>query len=349
MLVLNKITQEAYDTVAKTNKQVKAAREELRKPGVMKEQFGAVKTGGRTQFKGAYSSKTNRTKVNQMVQANVPGRFPTQQAANFTLAAAQEVGIRDAQQIREIYRKLDVEAKKRVEEFVGNVKAMSKQVVEEARKAGIDIGQYTVEGIATGAQTKSPSKKTRRTGEDIGRGLEEGMKSRQDDVALVGSQLGKAATGGVKGGVGPIPFIQPGQPGSVASNAPRPGVNLNDITAKARMNRETLLSTQQQKRMAAMNQRMDKLNKGFMSGTFALSALSGVASMAGGNLGKFSEILFQITGPLFALSSIIQLLTGNKIISIISKFKLGFGLASVALLAGVGIIKLANDARKKEL
>jgi hypothetical protein len=128
-----------------------------------------------------------------------------------------------------------------------------------------------------------------------------------------------------------------------------PGVDLNDIAAKARMNRETLLSTQQQKRMAAINQRMDKLNKGFMSGTFALSALSGVASMAGGNLGKFSEILFQITGPLFALSSIIQLLTGNKIISIISKFKLGFGLASVALLAGVAIIKLANDARKKEL
>jgi TP901 family phage tail tape measure protein len=346
---INKITQEAYDTVAKTNKQVKAAREELRKPGVMKEQFGAVKTGGRTQFKGAYSSKTNRTKVNQMVQANVPGRFPTQQAANFTLAAAQEVGIRDAQQIREIYRKLDLEAKKRVEEFVGNVRAMSKQVVEEARKAGIDIGEHTIEGIAIGAQTQSPSKKSKKTGEDIGRGLEEGMKSRQDDVALVGSQLGEAATGGVKGGVGPIPFIQPGQPGSVASNAPRPGVNLNDIAAKARMNRDVLLSTQQQKRMAAMNQRMDKLNKGFMSGTFALSALSGVASMAGGNLGKFSEILFQITGPLFALSSIIQLLTGNKIISIISKFKLGFGLASVALLAGVGIIKLANDARKKEL
>jgi hypothetical protein len=94
---------------------------------------------------------------------------------------------------------------------------------------------------------------------------------------------------------------------------------------------------------------MNSLNKAFMSGTFALSALSGVASMAGGNLGKFSEILFQITGPLFALSSVIQLLTGNKIISLISKFKVGFGIASVGLIAFGVAIKLTNDARKREL
>jgi LysM repeat protein len=67
-------------------------------------------------------------------------------------------------------------------------------------------------------------------------------------------------------------------------------------------------------------------------------------------LGKFSEILFQITGPLFALSSIIQLLTGNKIISLISELgKLRLGLIGVGLIAlGVGI-KLTNDAKKREL
>jgi len=97
-----------------------------------------------------------------------------------------------------------------------------------------------------------------------------------------------------------------------------------------------------------MNQRMDKLNKGFMSGTFALSAFSGVASMAGGNLGKFSEILFQITGPLFALSSVIQLLTGSKILNLIKNFKLRFGLASVALVAGTFALKAYNSAREKE-
>jgi hypothetical protein len=42
----------------------------------------------------------------------------------------------------------------------------------------------------------------------------------------------------------------------------------------------------QQQRIAITNQRMNSLNKAFMSGTFALSALSGVASMAGGNSRK---------------------------------------------------------------
>jgi hypothetical protein len=87
-----------------------------------------------------------------------------------------------------------------------------------------------------------------------------------------------------------------------------------------------------------------------MSGTFALSALSGVASMAGGNLGKFSEILFQISGPLFALSSILQLFTGKKIVSIFAALgglKLGLVVAGITAL-GIGI-KLTNDARSKEL
>lgn len=345
---INRITQEAYDAVSRTNEQVRAAREEMRNPGVIKEQFGAVKTGGRVQFRGAYNTGTNRRKINQIVQEQLPGRFPTQQAANFTPAAAQEVGIRDAQAIREIYRKLDVEAKRRVEAFVGNIKAMSKQVVEEARKAGIDIGQYTIEGITVGAQTQSPSRKTRRVGEDIGRGLEEGMKSRQDDVALVGSQLGNAAAGGVRGGVKDVPFSSLAQPGLVASNIPKTGIPMSVINAAYEEDAMRNLMKKQQERIAITTARMDKLNKAFMSGTFALSALSGVASMAGGNLGKFSEILFQISGPLFALSSVIQLLTGEKIVGIISKFRVALGLGAIALAGLVVGINLINKAREKE-
>ena len=201
------------------------------------------------------------------------------------------------------------------------------------------------------AQVASPSRRTRKIGQDIARGLEVGMADRQDDVARTGTNLATAAVGGVRGGSREVPFRAPGQLGSVARNIPTtPGVNLNDIVTKARMNRETLLSTQQQKRMAEMNKRMDKLNKGFMSGTFALSALSGVASMAGGNLGKFSEIIFQITGPLFALSSIIQMLTGTKIMQHIANLgKLKFGAAAIGIGAFIVATKLINDARKKEL
>jgi len=205
------------------------------------------------------------------------------------------------------------------------------------------VTKKTIKGVVDRAKVASPSRETEMVGASIAQGFIVGAEGYVDDARVVGSKLGSGMVQTASG------LFVPG--GTTGQQPPKStsGINVGDIAAKARMNRETLLSTQQQKRMSAMNQRMDRLNKGFMSGTFALSALSGVASMAGGNLGKFSEILFQITGPLFALSSIIQLLTGNKIISIISKFKLGFGLASVALLAGVAIIKLANDARKKEL
>jgi hypothetical protein len=197
------------------------------------------------------------------------------------------------------------------------------------------VTKKTIKGVVDRAKVASPSRETEMVGASIAQGFIVGAEGYVDDARVVGGKLGSGMVQTASG------LFVPGGTTGGGTKPTTPGVDLNDIAAKARMNRETLLSTQQQKRMAAMNQRMDKLNKGFMSGTFALSALSGVASMAGGNLGKFSEILFQITGPLFALSSIIQLLTGNKIISIISKFKLGFGLASVALLAGVGIIKLA--------
>jgi TP901 family phage tail tape measure protein len=205
------------------------------------------------------------------------------------------------------------------------------------------VTKKTIKGVVDRAKVASPSRETEMVGASIAQGFIVGAEGYVDDARVVGSKLGSGMVQTASG------LFVPG--GTTGQQPPKStsGINVGDIAAKARMNRETLLSTQQQKRMSAMNQRMDRLNKGFMYGTFALSALSGVASMAGGNLGKFSEILFQITGPLFALSSIIQLLTGNKIISIISKFKLGFGLASVALLAGVAIIKLANDARKKEL
>jgi hypothetical protein len=98
-----------------------------------------------------------------------------------------------------------------------------------------------------------------------------------------------------------------------------------------------------------MNQRMNSLNKAFMSGTFALSALSGVASMSSGNLGKFSEILFKITGPLFALSSILQLLTGEKILKTLRAIGLlRFGVAAIAIGAFIIATKLITKAKEEE-
>ena len=353
---LNNLLRKAYEEVAKTDARVEKAYNNMK-------QVSSVFSPDRAGVRGSRLPITEESYIKQKrstqrrssqyrkMQGQMVGaeNIPYAQSSRFVVTnnIAKELGI-SSKQAAAIYQKMSTDAKVTLSRMRNDLTAFKKEFIIEAAKVGELVGTSAVNATAKAAGTASPSRKTRRVGEDIGRGLEEGMKSRQDDVALVGSQLGGAAAGGVKGGVGNIPFRAPGQPGSVAANIPTPGVSLGDITAKARLNRDALLAVAAQKQTERMNQRMNSLNKAFMSGTFAISALSGVASMAGGNLGKFSEILFQISGPLFALSSVIQLLTGEKIVGLISKFKVGLGLGSVALGALVVGINLINKAREKE-
>jgi TP901 family phage tail tape measure protein len=206
------------------------------------------------------------------------------------------------------------------------------------------ITKNVAEGAIKEARVASPSRETEMVGANIAQGFISGAQGYVDDARRVGEQLGSGMVQTASG-----LFVPGGAVGQPTTPGTR-GIPLSEITERARRNREQLLATQQQRRTVAMNNRMNSLNKAFMSGTFAISALSGVASMAGGNLGKFSEILFQISGPLFALSSVIQLLTGQKIVALLSALGgLKIGLVAVGITAlGIGI-KLTNDARKKEL
>jgi LysM repeat protein len=65
---------------------------------------------------------------------------------------------------------------------------------ENAREAGYQVGVASVTGASKGAGTASPSKKTIKTGEEVGDGLVIGMKSKEDDVAAAGAKLGTTAT-----------------------------------------------------------------------------------------------------------------------------------------------------------
>jgi TP901 family phage tail tape measure protein len=354
---LNNLLRKAYEEVSKTDARVEKAYNNMKQVSTVFSPDRAGVRGSRIPItEDSYVKQKKSTQRTSSQYRKMQGQMvgaeniPYAQSSRFVVTnnIAKELGL-SSKQAAAIYQKMSTDAKVTLSRMRNDLTAFKKEFIIEAAKVGEMVGTSAVNATAKAAGTASPSRKTRRTGEDIARGLEEGMKSRQDDVALVGSQLGQAATGGVRGGSRQIPFTAPGQPGSVARNIPTtPGMNINDIAAKARMNREILLSTQQQKRITAMNQRMDRLNKGFMSGTFALSALSGVASMAGGNLGKFSEIIFQITGPLFALSSIIQLLTGQKIIGYIMQFRKILGPVALGLTALTIAGKLYLSAKEKE-
>ena len=216
------------------------------------------------------------------------------------------------------------------------------EVIKKAER----LATSAVVATAKAAGTQSPSKKTIPIGEDIARGLEVGMGNRIDDVARSGQQLASASVGGTQKGTRSATRPQ-GPPRSVGISDPA----LLSMAYQENTMRDKLKT--QAAKTQVMNQRMDKLNRGFMAGTFALSSLSGIASMAGGNLGKFSQIIFQLTGPLFALSSIIQLLTGNKIMGYIQKFGKFLGGPGIAALAiGITALTIAGkfyfSAREKE-
>jgi hypothetical protein len=206
-------------------------------------------------------------------------------------------------------------------------------LINEAR----ENADSAILATAQAAGTKSPSRKTIPIGEDIARGLEVGMANRQDDVARAGTNLANAAVGGTRAGrrIATRPQGAPIPLGMVAANAPMsPGIN-NKVKEQARNIQQS-------------NQRLTSFNNKLMGGTFALTSLAGIASMAGGNLGKLSSIVFQLSGVAFALSTILNILpVGFK--KFLLNLKPGPALAlTAALAAGVGIVKLINNAREKE-
>ena len=217
-----------------------------------------------------------------------------------------------------------------------------------ARKATSKILDSVTDGIVKEAKISSPSKETQKVGADIGRGFITGSQEYVDDAKIVGQKLAGSMVQTASGLILPSGAVGGG---TGQQRPPQKGIGISDPALLSMAYQENTMRDKLKKQAAAtqvMNQRMDKLNRGFMAGTFALSSLSGVASMAGGNLGKFSQILFQITGPLFALSSIIQLLTGEKIVKQIMRFKSVLGPVAIGLTALTIAIKYLNKVKEEE-
>lgn len=219
------------------------------------------------------------------------------------------------------------------------------------RQQAIDNANMAIDATAKAAQVASPSKRTISIGKDIAEGLRVGMQQGESSVAAGGVALSDKAIKATQSrlalyGNGPIDAGQKSLRRQLENQQKQ--MRIGDLAATAAVSKETLNAAKENARaLQAANARMASLNKAFMAGTFALTTLSGMASMAGGNLGKFSDMIFQISGPIFALSSIIQMITGSKIVEFISKFKVGLGIGTVALAAAVVGYKLINGAMEK--
>ena len=307
---VNQITQDAYNKVAEVNEKVRIAREQLQQPGALKEITGV--TPGRVPFRGGYNTKASKQDINEVVQEQIPGLYPTQQAFNFTGEAARKVGVQNAIAIREIFDQLSQEAKSRVIALVGDIDAMSQQVMLEARDAGIDIGAYSIQGIAQGIEAASPSEKARRQGQNVVDGFEQGILEGMDDAALAASKVGDAAIQELNQPLGPgLPmgdvydqFRSPNVPGGGVDNLAESMEDLDSVTIQAA---ETTKQS---------SQKLSNWNSRLMGASFAISGITGAASAFGYNLGGVSDKLFKLSSAMFALQAVVQTLTQAKLLEI---------------------------------
>jgi TP901 family phage tail tape measure protein len=161
------------------------------------------------------------------------------------------------------------------------------------------IAESTIQATKKAAGTASPSKKTIPIGEDIARGLQVGMQNQQAKVAKAGESLANNAVSGARRA-------------TRAQGAP-----MSQVSTQL----ASLPKTEEQlkKFNGTLNQsspRLLKMNNALQGGSFALMSLSGMAQMFGGRLGEISSKVFALSGALFALQTVTQLLTQAKLLEI---------------------------------
>ena len=309
---VSKLLQEAYEAVAKSDKRVEAALQNMKKISVVTEPDIDNVRGKRVSLsEGSYVEKKKSRKGSpsykqRMIETAGSANIPYNLNSEFNIRpeALQELQL-TGDQAANIFKKMSDEAKIRLAELKNDIKAFTAEFTAEAAKVGVKIGTAAVNATATAAGTASPSKKTKKIGEDIGRGLEEGMNSRQDDVARAGTTLANSAVGGVKD----IPFRAPGQPA--------PSVKLSKIQEAMPASPQVLAAGQQQlNNIKQSSERLSKMNNALMGGTFALTSLAGAGTMAGGTIGSLSSQVMKYSGLLFGLMSVTQLLTQTKVLEL---------------------------------
>jgi TP901 family phage tail tape measure protein len=385
---LDKLIREAYEAVAKTDERVAKAYANMKevttvfepgREGVRGKRISITKQSYTEQGK---KSKTNPKSTYRLGQERLvgAGQVPYPELSDFGIneKMIQGLGL-SLEQAQAKFKALSNETKIELSKLAGSTKEFSvafKNAIDEVETSGVALGQAAVKSIGKGAKTASPSKETIKTGEDIGRGLEIGMESRKDDVANVGTSLGQTATQSTSRGARRIAVRPQGAP----------GVSASEVAANAPISPDIKQKVVEQARVTqTATDRLRSLDRTVMGASFAISSLSGLASMSGGKLGEMSGVISKVTGVLFALQAVTSLLTQAKLLELAAtrantiaqgmgaaNFKsllvgvVGFGkklltagkflarfaglpgLVISGVLATASLFKLSNDARERE-
>ena len=213
---------------------------------------------------------------------------------------------------------------------------LQRTALTTARRQARSVVESALEQAATTAQVASPSKRTIKIGEDIASGLSVGMKQGEPGVRQSAQRLSNVAVGGVRN----IPFSN-----KPAGSAPMSTVAANlPVTTEELNNSFKNVST----RATQFDAKMSTLNAKLMGGSFALTGLTTALSFMDGGVGKFSGTIAKVSGAMFALMTVTQLLTQTKIAQLASD-RLSLARSAVSMARGTQIGEAIGVAGKSAI
>jgi TP901 family phage tail tape measure protein len=336
---IDKLVSEAYTTVAETDSRVKEAYAKMKDittitdPNILARR--PVTDDSYKTFRKNKKSTGVSPYYEGMERMVGPENVPYSKEAQFritpNMGASLGLSTSDA---ANVYKQFSDEIKIKLSKLRGDITAFTKEFAIEAKKAGIDIGNATIDGIAEATQSKSPSRKAIAQGKNVADGMKIGLLDNKGQVLSASKEVGNAAVGGL---LGPT-----GQP--ISSNR-----TLSDINSGRNIPQTNIINSKTVENMKAFDAKLSKMNSAIMGGTFALTALASAGSMAGGTLGNISGQIGKYSGLLFGLMAITQLLTQAKIAELaatrlsiasnaIKAARGGMGIAGRGLAARSGIL-----------
>lgn len=188
------------------------------------------------------------------------------------------------------------------------------------------LSQTLFSGIKDGLGINSPSKEFEEVSTAVTQGVEQTKDDAQKAGQVIGETVSSSAASAVKVGrrrVTTDPNVIAAYEGSrqseeaaVQRRAPRRATRPGDKEAREAEQRITQASiaTEENTRVVQDNsEKLMRMNSIIMNGTFALSSLTGILSLFGGQFAELNQQIFGITTALFALMQIVQVLTQAKV------------------------------------
>jgi hypothetical protein len=338
---LDKVISEAYEAVAKTDKDVKAAYAR------MKEITSVTDPNLLTRRPVTEKSYKNFRKNNQktgispyyegMERIAGKGNVPYSPQANFRITnpMADQLGL-SSQDASLVYKQFSDEVKLKLSKLKADIAGFTVEFQKEAEIAGLKTGQAYKTGIDKVAiedpylasrDRNSPHRLAPKDGEDDGLAYTVAVeKSISRNQRKLAKQLG---------------------PGYIAGNTGEaPGTRMSTVVSNMPIGPDIKTKTIEHARATEKaTDRLRSLDRNIMGASFAISSLSGLASMSGGKLGEMSGMISKVTGAMFALQAITGLLTQTKTLELLqSRSGLALGAMKSAKEAGSSVAGAAGKS-----